>query len=427
MCAEPVSDPAAVTVGMTGVRRVALMVVPLVLGIAPAVHGMWNCTTGGAVTNPAGNPGLVADCEALLAANRQWNGALNWSAQRAMTAWEGITMGGTPRRVTKLTFYEVELGGSIPRELGSLTKLTQLDLYNAELTGSIPRELGNLTNLTILRLQGNGLSGSIPRELGSLSNLRYLNLGYNELTGHIPWELRRLTKLERFGVHGNSLVRGSIPSWLGDRTNLTVLALHDSGLGGSMPRWLGNLTKLEQLYLSNLGLTGRVPSELRDFANLSILYLGGNNLTGCVPSSLERQLTTVAIGDLEYCNEPGKPGPPEQRAASGRTLSVRWSAPSNPGPAISGYDLEYRRQGSSEEYTLRSFSRATRSAIITGLATGTWYEVRVRAKNADGPGEWSDLLAALTSSPHVPRPDERAGGDGAERGYAEGAVERAKR
>ena len=386
---------------MTLVRRVALMVVPFVLGIAAPAHGMWNCSTGSAVTDPASNPDLVADCEVLLAANREWGGTLNWSAQRPISEWKGVTVSGTPSRVTKLILNDSELSGSIPAELGNLSNLAQLDLYRNDLSGSIPRALGSLSNLTILRLYSNELTGSIPRELGNLSNLNYLNLSYNQLTGYIPWELRRLTNLTRFGVHYNSL-QGSIPYWIGNLTNLTLLYLGRSGLSGSMPSWLGNLTRLQHLYLAALGLTGRVPSELGSLTNLSHLWLNGNDLSGCVPSSLYGGLLSYNLGDLEFCDEPGKPVPPELTDPSGRTLQVGWSPPSNTGPRISGYDLEYRREGSSGSYTLRSYGWTTRSTTITGLAPFTSYEVRVRARNADGPGPWSDLSTASTTTVEPP-------------------------
>ena len=111
----------------TFVRRVALIVVPLALGIAMPAHGM-TCSTGSAVSNPAANPGLVADCTALLAANQGWGGTLNWSTQRPMSQWEGVTLGGSPSRVTELSLSQEGLSGSIPAELGSLTELLRLDV-----------------------------------------------------------------------------------------------------------------------------------------------------------------------------------------------------------------------------------------------------------------------------------------------------------
>ncbi|MDB2445453.1 hypothetical protein N9X66_09935, partial [Gammaproteobacteria bacterium] len=59
----------------------------------------------------------------------------------------------------------------------------------------------------------NGLNGTIPSELGNLSNLTNLHLGSNSLTGTIPSELGNLTKLAQILLFSNSLT-GGIPSEL---------------------------------------------------------------------------------------------------------------------------------------------------------------------------------------------------------------------
>ena len=55
--------------------------------------------------DPASNPGLVSDCEALLASRDTLAGTatLNWSADTPIADWDGITLEGTPQRVTKLS------------------------------------------------------------------------------------------------------------------------------------------------------------------------------------------------------------------------------------------------------------------------------------------------------------------------------------
>ena len=64
--------------------------------------------------------------------------------------------------------------------------LIVFDLNKNYLTGSIPPEIGNLTRLYNLDFRDNYLTGSIPSELGNLTNLLRLYLDYNRLTGLIP-------------------------------------------------------------------------------------------------------------------------------------------------------------------------------------------------------------------------------------------------
>ena len=56
------------------------------------------------MADASNNPGLVSDCDTLLAARDTLAGsaALNWSAGTPIDQWEGITAAGSPRRVTDL-------------------------------------------------------------------------------------------------------------------------------------------------------------------------------------------------------------------------------------------------------------------------------------------------------------------------------------
>ena len=60
------------------------------------------CVAGGAVTD-ATNTGLVSDCEALLTARDALAGSasLNWTADTAIENWDGVSLGGSPSRVTE--------------------------------------------------------------------------------------------------------------------------------------------------------------------------------------------------------------------------------------------------------------------------------------------------------------------------------------
>jgi Leucine-rich repeat (LRR) protein len=61
-----------------------------------------------------------------------------------------------------------------------------------------------------LFLSNNQLCGSIPSQLGDLSNLNIINLYWNQLSGSIPSQLGNLSNLTELGLHWNEL-SGSIP------------------------------------------------------------------------------------------------------------------------------------------------------------------------------------------------------------------------
>ena len=174
-----------------GVAVVAVVVVLLVtflsdeeeerMVLSPAAVG--SCDSGVAVPDPAANAELVEDCESLLAAKDRLAGTatLNWSAGRPMTQWTGVTVAGTPQRVTKLELADSGLTGEIPPALGDLTALTQLRLNDNQLSGRIPSKLSQLDQLTHIYLDGNSLTGCLPsawNDLNSTNDFQAAGLQY---------------------------------------------------------------------------------------------------------------------------------------------------------------------------------------------------------------------------------------------------------
>ena len=259
------------------------------------------CVTGGAVANAASNPWLVSDCEALLAARDTLAGSatLNWSADTPITEWHGVTVEGTPERVTNLSLTSQGLTGAIPSELGDLVNLQGLNLRDNQLAGAVPSELGDLVNLQVLNLRDNQLAGAVPSELGDLVNLRTLLLAGNQLIGEIPSELGGLANLQWLVLGGNQL-SGAIPSELGDFANLRLLVLSRNQLSGAIPSELGDLANLEVLSLRGNQLTGAIPASLGRLANLEQLRIHDNQLTGCIPL----ELRDVAYNDLDRLGLP---------------------------------------------------------------------------------------------------------------------------
>ena len=250
---------------------------------------------GKAVPDQASNPGLMLDCETLLAAKDmlRGTGTLNWSVDVAMADWDGVKI--RDGRVSEVLLLEKGLTGAVPAELANLTGLQHLWLNRNQLTGTIPPELGSLPAIKSLLLNENQLTGPIPTELGGLASLEALWLTGNQLTGTIPTELASLSKLEDLLLSGNRLT-GSIPSGIGSLSSLEILWLSHNQLTGNVPSALGNLSKLKKLTLSNNQLTGAIPTSLGDLADtLTELRMANNQLTGCIPAGLRG----VAINDLD--------------------------------------------------------------------------------------------------------------------------------
>ncbi|MDE0365527.1 MAG: fibronectin type III domain-containing protein [Gammaproteobacteria bacterium] len=103
--------------------------------------------------------------------------------------------------------------------------------------------------------------------------------------------------------------------------------------------------------------------------------------------SVLRIPVTVEVTDVD--EPPGRPEPPEVEGVSSRSVRVTWAEPSNTGPPIVDYDVEYRRPGAAE-YTDAEHEGAAREIEISHLRERADYEFRVRASNDEGSGEWSE-------------------------------------
>ena len=101
----------------------------------------------------------------------------------------------------------------------------------------------------------------------------------------------------------------------------------------------------------------------------------------------------VRVTVTSQADPPPAPAAPtvQAAAADGHTaLSVSWEAPAAAGLSpITGYDVEYRKQGATG-WSSANVTVTGTTAAITGVLPDTDYEARVQAKNADGAGAWSE-------------------------------------
>ena len=112
------------------------------------------------------------------------------------------------------------------------------------------------------------------------------------------------------------------------------------------------------------------------------------------------QTITVTVTDVSG-EAPGKPAAPMVSAASATSLTVSWLAPSNAGPAITDYDVQYR-EGTSGNWTDGNYTGAATTATLTGLSENTSHQVQVRATNDEGTGDWSDAGSGTTDANAAP-------------------------
>lgn len=91
------------------------------------------------------------------------------------------------------------------------------------------------------------------------------------------------------------------------------------------------------------------------------------------------------------------PGKPTGSSATARKIRITWAAPSTSNGASSptDYTIQYRLKGTSTWKTFRDSVTSTRSATVTGLSSGKYYQFRVLPKN------WAGTGAASTSSSYI--------------------------
>ncbi|XP_022140166.1 LRR receptor-like serine/threonine-protein kinase EFR [Momordica charantia] len=260
----------------------------------------------------------------------------NWSTTSSVCNWVGIGCSIKHNRVTSLNFSYMDLTGSFPPEIGTLSFLTYVIIMNNsfhgplpieliylprlkllniaynDFSGEIPSWLGRLQRIEKLYLLGNQFSGPIPTSLFNLTSLQILNLRFNQLSGGIPREVGNLTMLESLYLHGNQLTEArvineitlpedcefskqisfgiaEIPSEIGKLRRLKKLDLEMNLFSGPIPSVIFNLSSLVALGLTWNNFTGWVPDDIcENLPALEGLYLSDNQLSGGLPSTLWR-------------------------------------------------------------------------------------------------------------------------------------------
>jgi len=185
----------------------------------------------------------------------------------------------------KLDVIGIGLRGSIPKEIGLLSKLAYLGLRSNSLVGELPPSLGNLKRLEYIDISFNNIHGSIPSSLGNLTQLEYLYMSNNYIQGSIPLELGFLNNLQKIDLSHNRLSR-NLPIFLTNLTQLQYIEISNNFLTGSLPSNFDQLTKLKTLRLKNNFISGTFSISMKNLSHLETLEISHNLLNGTLRSNL---------------------------------------------------------------------------------------------------------------------------------------------
>ncbi|KAK6131302.1 hypothetical protein DH2020_034952 [Rehmannia glutinosa] len=262
------------------------------------------------------------------------SGLHDWAAPispspSAHCSFSGVTC-DDEARVTSLNVTNVPLFGTLPPEIGMLSKLVNLTLAADNLTGPLPMEISDLTSLKNVNLSwnvfngtfpgeivlrfadlevfdvyNNNFSGNLPEEFVKLKKLRFLKLAGNYFSGEIPEIYSEFESLTHLALQGNSLT-GKIPAGLAKIPNLLELYLgYFNTYSGGIPPEFGSISTLQLLDLGMCNLSGEIPASLGNLKHLHSLFLQVNHLTGQIPTGLSSLMSLMSL-DLSINNLTGE-------------------------------------------------------------------------------------------------------------------------
>ncbi|GLT26516.1 hypothetical protein SLA2020_015760 [Shorea laevis] len=151
--------------------------------------------------------------------------------------------------------------------------LQQLYLDDMDCGRRLPESIGDLKSLQYLHLHCN-LKGSIPSSIGNSSQLTYLILSYNNLSVQIPSSLANLTQLRDLFLSHN-LLNGTLPPRIFTLPLLEHLSLNHNQFQGQINQFQQN--SLIKLDLSHNKLQGSIPNSIANLVNLRYLDLSSNH------------------------------------------------------------------------------------------------------------------------------------------------------
>ena len=199
-------------------------------------------------------------------------------------------------------------------------------------------------------------------------------------------------------TEGTSTTRSVAENTASSRNIGTAIAATDADSGDTLRYTLGGTDMASFAIVSTSGqlqTRAALDYETKSSYAVTVSVSDGNGGSDSIS-------VTITVTDVN--EQPGRPAAPSVGATanSDTSLDVSWTAPGlNGGPAITGYNLQYR-QGTSGSFTNGPQNVSGTSAMIAGLTAGTSYQVQVRALNGETPSDWSPAGTGSSSTPGQP-------------------------
>ncbi|XP_074282422.1 receptor-like protein EIX2 [Silene latifolia] len=209
--------------------------------------------------------------------------------------------------------------GSLPPVFKNMASLQSLSLRSIFLNGSVPLWLRTLRHLEVLDLSYNRFNyveGGVMGIMGNPCSFKHLDFSHNiitqgdilepsmSLSGCGAFDLEYLAlsyDLEYINPPYRNDMNISLPSSLGQLTNLYYLDLSNNDLKGQVPASFVNLTALKYLDLSNNQLTGLIPDDFIGQLNeIEHMDISSNSLRGTVFGI--GNLSKLSYLDMNYNN-----------------------------------------------------------------------------------------------------------------------------
>ncbi|KAL3532537.1 hypothetical protein ACH5RR_006058 [Cinchona calisaya] len=161
-------------------------------------------------------------------------------------------------------------------------------------------------SVTAIKLHKYTITETIPPFISEFKNLTVLDLGSNSITGFFPIVLYNCSNLQYLDLSENFFI-GRIPDDINRLSpRLEYLNLDANNFTGDIPPAIGKLTELKSLLLRENLFNGSFPVELGNLLNLEELLLNDNGFAQqVIPSSFTRltKLRNLWIARANFTGE----------------------------------------------------------------------------------------------------------------------------